>query len=395
MFSDFFYKLRDKDIPVSPTAFLALNRALDIGLVENIDDLYIAARTILIKSERYFDRYDQVFAGHFAGAPMPDSEGPLIDETAWEMLRQWLAGHGATDLLPGPADEDLKKLTVDELLAYFRERLAEQDGEHHGGGRWIGTGGSSPVGHSGCHPSPMRIEGDSARMSALQVAGRRRYRDYTGQGPLNEARIGEALKRLRKLVPAGAKDQVNIGRTIRRTVELGGEIEIVFERRLKDRLKVVLAIDNGGWSMDPHVKAVRTLFDYARAQFRELQTYFFHNTMYDTMWLDPARSRKPFPIGRFAEADRESRFIVVGDADMAPFELTSRDGSIHVRERSDRTSMECLRFLAGVFPHAAWLNPLPGPAWKHSRSIAMIREVFPMFELSLDGLEKAVAHLAP
>jgi hypothetical protein len=173
----------------------------------------------------------------------------------------------------------------------------------------------------------------------------------------------------------------------------GGEIEIAFDRRMKDRLKVILAIDNGGWSMDPYVTVVQTLFDYARAQFKEVKTFFFHNTIYDTIWADAARYRKPVRMDELVRLDPETRFIVVGDASMAPYELMSRDGSIYVQDRSGKPSIECLRTLAGMFPHSVWLNPVSAPMWGYTRTITMIRQIFPMFELSIDGLEKAVQHL--
>jgi uncharacterized protein with von Willebrand factor type A (vWA) domain len=394
MFIDFFYKLREQGVPVSPTAFLTLNRALDNGLIGNIDDFYIAARSILVKSERYFDLYDQVFAYHFEGAPLPPKEGLILDEIARQMLQQWLQNPGATARLLGEDEEHLQRFSAEELLAYFMERLQEQQSEHHGGSKWIGTGGTSPVGHSGYHLGGMRIGGESIDKSAMKIATERRYRDYSGQGPLNQATIGEALKRLRKLVPAGARDRINIDKTITRTVKIGGEIEIVFEQGLKDRLEVILAIDNGGWSMEPHVKIVQTLFDYARTQFKDLKTYYFHNTIYDTLWKDPARAEQPYSIDELMRLDPGTRFIIMGDASMAPFELAARDGSIHIQERKGRTSLESLKYIAKTFTHTAWLNPIQQNMWGYSRTIAMVQRIFPMFELSLDGLEKAVSHLA-
>jgi uncharacterized protein with von Willebrand factor type A (vWA) domain len=394
MFIDFFYSLREHGVPVNPTAFLTLNRALHSGLIGSIDDFYIAARAILVKSERYFDRYDQVFAHHFEGVSLPLSEGNILDEIAQQMLQQWLQHPGTIARMLGEDEEHLDKLSTAELLDYFMRRLQEQTGEHHGGSKWIGTGGTSPVGHAGFHPGGMRVSGVSVEKSAIKIANERRYRDYSGTGPLTQASIGEALKRLRKLVPAGARDRINIEKTIIRTVKIGGEIDIVFEQGLKDRLKVILAIDNGGWSMEPHVQIVQTLFDYARAQFKDIKTYYFHNTIYDTLWMDPARSQKPYAVDNLMRLDPETRFIIVGDASMAPYELATRDGSIHIQDRNGRTSMESLRFIAKTFPHTAWLNPIQEKMWEYSRTIAMVQQVFPMFELSLDGLEKAVSHLA-
>src|SRR5210317_1019789 len=393
MFVDFFYKLKEVGIPVSPTAFLTLQKALGNGLVISLDDFYTASRAILVKSERYFDLYDQVFAHHFQGAELPDYEGIELDELARTMLEAWLQNPRELSKLLGMDESALTKLTPDELIEYFKERLKEQTEEHHGGARWIGTGGYSPVGHSGYHPGGMRVGGVSGNKSAVKVAMDRRYKDYSLSGPLTSALMGEALKRLRNLVPFGPKDQVNIDETIYQTMKNGGEIEIVFDRSLKDRLKVILAIDNGGWSMDPHVPIVQTLFDYARAQFKDVQTYFFHNTIYGTLWKDTARYKKPQPIDQLVRLDPATRLVIVGDASMAPYELMATDGSIHLEDRSGMPSVECLKFLADTFPHSVWLNPVPASMWDYTRTIHAIRQIFPMFELSIDGLEQAVAHL--
>jgi uncharacterized protein with von Willebrand factor type A (vWA) domain len=229
--------------------------------------------------------------------------------------------------------------------------------------------------------------------SAVKVALERRYRDYSVEGPLTQSQIGEALKRLRRMIPVGPRDQVNVDETIRATTKNCGEIEIVFDRSLRDRLKVILMIDNGGWSMDPYVDLVQTLFDYARSQFKDLKTFFFHNTVYDFVWEDPPRRYKPQRVEDFATWDRETRLIVVGDASMAPYELMATDGSIYINERSGRPSIDRLNMLAELFPHSAWLNPTPLRLWPMTRTIGVISQVFGMFELTLDGLDRAVTHL--
>jgi len=393
MFIDFFYKLKQVGIPVSPTAFLTLQKALSRGLIVTLNDFYTASRAILVKSERYFDLFDQVFAHHFRGAELPAGEGVEIDELARTMLEAWLQNPEALSKLLGVDASALAKLTPEELIEYFKQRLQEQTEAHHGGAKWIGTRGYSPVGHSGYHPGGMRVGGVSVNKSAVKVAMDRRYKDYSLSGPLTHALMGEALKRLRNLVPVGPRDQVNIDETIYQTMKNAGEIEIVFDRRLKDRLKIILAIDNGGWSMDPYIPVVQTLFDYARAQFKDIKTYFFHNTIYTNLWEDPARYKKPRRITEFARRDPQTRFILVGDASMAPYELMATDGSIHLEERSGLPSIECLNLLAKTFPHAVWLNPVPAGMWNYTRTISVIREIFPMFELTIDGLEQAVTHL--
>ncbi|MCJ7595934.1 MAG: hypothetical protein MUO52_14300 [Desulfobacterales bacterium] len=393
MFTEFFYTLKKMGIPVSPTSFLRLQKALSMGLVNSVDDFYTAARSILVKSERYFDLYDQVFAHHFKGAELKDPEEWELSEMARSLLQEWLKDPAELARALGADEEELSKMTPEELIQYFHDRLKEQTEAHHGGSKWIGTGGTSPVGHSGYHPGGMRVGGVSGNKSAVKVAMDRRYRDYSHEGPLTEAQMGEALKRLRNMIPVGPKDEINIDETIYQTMKNAGEIEIIFDRGLKDRLKVILAIDNGGWSMDPYIEMVQTLFNYGRAQFKDLKTYFFHNTIYDSLWEDPPRRLKPFSVNEMARLDPDTRIIIVGDASMAPYELMSTDGSIHLEERSGRPSYERLKFIANTFRYALWLNPKMEIEWPYTRSIQAIREIFPMFELTLDGLEKAVTFM--
>lgn len=393
MFIDFFYKLKDAGVPVSPTAFLTLHRALQMGLVNSLEDFYTASRSILIKSERYFDLFDQVFAHSFEGADLPQADAFQLDELARSLLESWLENPKLLAEALGLDESKVSRMTPEELIEYFKERLKEQTERHDGGSRWIGTGGTSPVGHSGYHPGGMRVGGMGRNRSAVKVAMDRRYRDYSLSGPLTQSMVGEALKRLRNLMPVGPKDRVNVDETIYQTMRNAGEIEIVFERSLKDRLKVILAIDNGGWSMDPYVEVVQTLFDYAKAQFKDIQTFFFHNTIYDVIWKDPSRYREPKRIEEFAAYDPETRLILVGDASMAPYELMATDGSIHIEERSTKPSIERLKFLADTFRHSVWLNPVPVGMWNYTPTIQRIARIFPMFELSIDGLEKAVRQL--
>ena len=287
----------------------------------------------------------------------------------------------------GIDEKKLKKMTPEELIQYFLDRLKEQTEAHHGGNRWIGTRGTSPVGHSGTHPEGMRVGGVSRNKSAIKVAMDRRWRDYSQDGPLTQAQMGEALKRLRRMVPAGPKDLVNVDKTIRETLRNAGEIEIVFDRRLTDRLKVILMIDNGGWSMEPFVELVQTLFSYARSQFKDLRTYYFHNSFYDVVWQDAQRYYRPERLDELSLRDPETRLIVLGDASMSPYELMYAGGAIDYTQRSTRPSIDRLKFLASLFRHAVWLNPSPLWEWDRVRTIGIVRQVFPMYELTLDGLE--------
>ena len=393
MFINFFYTLRDRGIPVKPTSFLRLHKALSLGLIHSLEDFYTAGRAILIKSERYFDSYDQIFAHHFRGVELHDPTAVELTELARAMLDEWLKDPGEVARALGIDEEQLQGMTPEELIKYFLDRLKEQTEAHHGGNRWIGTRGTSPVGHSGRHPGGMRVGGQSRNKSAVKVALERRYRDYSQDGPLTEHQMAEALKRLRRMTPTGPRDIVNIDKTIAQTMRYAGEIEIVFDRRLTDRLKIILMIDNGGWSMDPYVEIVQTLFHYARSQFKDLKIYFFHNTIYSRVWADPQRYFKPEPVEEFIRRDPETRLIFVGDASMAPYELIHGNGAIYVDQQATGASIDRLKFLARTFRHAVWLNPVPPYEWETTWTIGVVRQVFPMFELTLDGLEKAVLHL--
>ncbi len=393
MFLHFFYTLKEAGVPVSPTSFLVFHRAMNNGLVNSIEDFYTAARAILIKSERYFDLYDQVFAHSFAGAELVKADELESDYLVSRLLEEWLKDPKSLADSLGVDEDKLNKMSPEELLEYFKKRLHDQKGRHDGGSKWIGTGGTSPVGHSGFHPGGMRIGGVSGGKSAVKVAGERRYKDYSAEGPLTRSSIGEALKRLRNLVPQGTKDIINVDATIYQTIKNGGEIELVFDRRVVDRLKIILVIDNGGWSMEPYVNIVQTLFSYAKAQFKDLQTYYFHNTIYDLLWKDARRRKDPVTIDDLSRLGPDTRLVIVGDASMAPYELMSADGSIYAYERSGEPSVERLKFLTRSFDHIAWLNPISQQNWEYTYSINVIQNIVPMFELSLDGLERAVAHL--
>jgi uncharacterized protein with von Willebrand factor type A (vWA) domain len=238
----------------------------------------------------------------------------------------------------------------------------------------------------------MRVGGQSRNKSAVKVALERRYKDYTEDTRLGPAQISDAMKKLRHMIPSGPKDHLNIEKTIYETMRNAGEIEIVFDRSLKDKLKVILMIDNGGFSMDPYINVVQVLFNHAKAQFKDLQIFYFHNTIYSRVWRDPQRLDKHVLIEEFARFDPETRLIIVGDASMAPYELFNRNGSIYYQSATE-PSVKKLELLARTFKHSVWLNPKYEYTWSHTMTIDAIRGIFPMFEITLGGLEKAVEFL--
>ena len=375
MFTQFFYELRAKGVLVSPKSFLILQKALSIGAIRSIDDMYTCARAILLKSEKHFDAYDEVFALYFRSvAALPDP-AEWVD-TAEAMIEEWLKNPADIAAAIGFEASAADWLSREELIQLFIKKLQEQKERHDGGDYWIGTKGASLFGNSGARPGAMRVGKSSGSRSGIASALERRYKSYSVNAPLTLSQVGEALKRLRRMIPAGPRDSLNIEKTIYKTVRSGGEIEIVYDRRLLDRLKIALLIDNGGASMDAYVNAIQVLFSYAHSQFKELNTYYFHNCIYGQVWEDAERTQMPISLAELIKKAPQMRLIIVGDASMAFGELD-----------------ESLYILAKTFPHVAWLNPVPRAFWFMTETIEEIRKILPMFELTLDGLDRAVKHL--
>jgi len=396
VFIEFFYDLRNAGVPVTPTSFLRLQKALYMGMVCSLEDFYVVARSLMVKSERYFDLYDRTFSKYFHGIEKPEEFERELEDTIRALLKEWLKDPKQLADLFGIDPNSIPKLSLEELVKYFIDRLKEQTERHDGGDKWIGTGGRSPVGHSGYNPYGMRVGGRSMGKSAVKIAMERRYRDYSQDQRLTAGQVGEALKRLKNLKPSGPRDMINVEKTINETVKNGGEIELIFDRSLRDKLRVILMIDNGGWSMDPYIDVVQTLFNYSQATFKDLKVFYFHNCIYDQVWEDPPRLRKPLQIEDFSRLDPDTRLIIVGDAAMAPSELESPNGSIYYYETIRRPGIERLRLLAKIFRHSAWLNPMVeyAPDFNHGvYTVKKISNIFRMFALSLDGLEKAASRL--
>ncbi|MBZ0271003.1 hypothetical protein K8I61_03135 [bacterium] len=397
MFQPFFYMLREHGVPVRPTDFLRLQKALAAGLVTDLAEFYTVARSLLVKSERFFDRYDVIFANYFEGREIPEGVIETLAADLEKMLAEWLAD---PKIRPDLTEEERAKLaamTPDEVMEYFRERLKDQTKRHDGGDRWIGTGGRSPVGHGGVHPGGMRVGGGPGNRSAIKVAMDRRYIDYSDSAMLTPDKIGAALDRLRHLVPHGPRDELNIEASIRETVRQGGEIDLVFDRRLVDKLKIFIFLDNGGWSMTPYVHLTRSLFTYARSQFKSVRFFYFHNCIYDLVFEDPTRYEKPVSTAELLRrSDPDTRVVIVGDASMAPYELTHPRGAIEYDAPQSASGLQWVRRVKETFAHAVWINPIPKREWDFTYgnwTVDAIRRQVPMYELTIRGLEDAVDEL--
>ena len=398
MYTNFFYQLRQEGIPVSITEWMTLMEALSIGLAESsLTGFYYLARAILVKSETHFDKYDLAFQKYFQGIETPQQ---LLDQVS-----QWLENPLPPKMFSEEErNELLKKLGLpdwESLKAALEERLRTQDSPHHGGNHWIGSGGTSPFGHSGFHPGGMRIGGESYGKSAVKVAAERHYLDYRSDQTLGVRQFEVALRRLRQFSTRvdGVKDQLDLEETIEETCKNAGQLKLVWTRPRKNAVKVIVLMDIGG-SMTPFARICSQLFSavHKASHFKDLKFFYFHNCIYDllylTAYLDPRKAVKTEDLLRSLSADY--KVVLIGDAAMAPSELMMADGNIFWDLRNEEPGITWLERLARKFPYSIWLNPIPENYWEQVygyQTINRVREVFPMFELSLEGLDKGIKKL--
>jgi len=385
MFTDFFYTLKKRNVPVSITEWMTFIEALAKGYITNLDEFYHLARAMLVKSEGYFDHYDIAFQEYFRGIEAPSE--------ILEQVLDWLKD--PLNRMPLSEEEraKLSSLDFDELLKQLEERLKEQTEQHDGGGYWIGRGGYSPFGHSGYHPAGIRIGGESRNRSAVQIAQERRFRNYRNDLILDVRQMKVALKKLRQLNRIGPEDELDLEETIDATAKSAGEIELIWQRSRKNAVKVLLLMDVGG-SMEPFAQLCSQLFSAAHSSthFKDFQYYYFHNCIYDNLYQDIERQEALSTDYLLRTLEPDYKLLLVGDAAMAPWELMERFGAINFYEQNEITGIVWLKRIAEHFTHSVWLNPNDPRLWVHP-TIQMIGRVFPMFSLTLDGLEQAVRKL--
>ena len=386
MFLDFFYALRQDGIAVTPGDWLALHQALSLGLHENsLDAFYQVARCVLVRRESDYDAFDRAFARTFHGVA-DDHEAFL------KRLEEWLKDPKQLEDLDPALAQALRSLDLETLRREFFDRLEQQRERHSGGSHWIGTGGTSPFGQGGVHPSGVRVGGSGGGRSALAVADARRFREYRRDVVLDTRQVAAALRRLRKMGASGGEEELDLEGTVDRTARHGGDLEVVMRPPRKNSMRVLLLMDVGG-SMDPHARLVSRLFSAAHQSggFRELRSYYFHNCVYGRVYEDASFTKPVATSDLMAELEPTWRLILVGDAYMHPGELSMSSGAWWDLQRGP-TGYTWLARLANRFPRAAWLNPEPEKIWG-APTIAEIRQLFAMFPLTLTGLTDMVDHL--
>ncbi len=391
MFIDFYYRLKQEGVPVSLTEWMTLMDALAKGFAfSSLSAFYFLARAILVKSETNFDRYDLVFSRYFKGIETPDE--------ILEAALAWLKSDAPLpEAQPTPAAL-LAQYSVEQLRKMLAERIEEQKKEatkkKRGGPFWIGTGGTSPFGHSGSGGG-VRIDGESHSMSAVKVAAGRRYLDLRDDSITGVRQFEMALRALRQLSTKheAPMDELDLDGTIDATGRKA-MLNIVWKRPRRNRMKVILLMDTSG-SMLKFAQISRRLFTAVNrtTHFKDLKFYYFYNCVYDRVYANANHTQPVETEHLFKTLNPEYRLIITGDATMNAHELFRPGGTISWNENNELPGIEWLKLLVKKYPHTVWLNPVTAANWTHYETIPPIREIFPMFELTPAGLEKAIQKL--
>lgn len=395
MFTDFLYVLRHYGMKSGLNEWNTLMDALSMNLSgESLTEFYYMARAVLVKKESDYDKFDQAFLECFKNVA-------TFDSLPAEVL-DWLSK--AREQSPYDKDEvdaRFEGLGLDEIRRMMEERLQEQKEQHHGGNKWIGTGGTSAFGHSGYSPKGIRVGGPGKNKSALQVAEERSYKDFRDDSVLQIRQFQIALRKLRLLSykEDGPRTELNVEKTIEKTCDRGGRLELVMERPRKNQTKLLLLMDSGG-SMWNYADMCSRLFQAVdrSAHFKDLKVYYFHNCFYDYLFTSPSCSWKDkIATDRVLHnLNSEYKVILVGDGAMAPSELLYRGGSLDYFHRNDKTGLSWLELLKKRFPASIWLNPINEKVWDYTygyQTIELIRERIPMFPLTVSGLEGGIKAL--
>lgn len=389
MFLALYHSLRALRVPVSLTEWLTLLEGLAKGLHnESLEDFYYLSRSLLIKDVAHYDAFDQAFAYCFKDAPLPE------DLATRKKVLEWLQDAQSPRRLSDEELARLEALTLDELLRQLEERLRTQEGPHHGGRKWIGTGGTSPFGAGGSHPSGISFAAEGGGGRAVLQAFGRRYRNLRNDLALDVRQIGVALKRLRDLRDCGAEENVDLEATIDRTCKNAGEIDLIFARERENQVRLLLVMDSGG-SMEPFRALTERLFSAAHGlnHFKDFRAFYFHNCVYENLYTNLDTDEFVPTAEVIREYGRAYRLVVVGDAAMALYELMSPHGTLERFRTSSLTGIDWLRQLAEAFPQRAWMNPLPENSWMYYETVPMVKGLFPMFPLTLEGVTRAVRQL--
>jgi hypothetical protein len=405
MFTNFFFTLRKEGIPVTIVEWMTLMESLYLGLAESsLLQFYHTARAILVKSETHFDQYDLAFRRYFKD--IEDTPADLYDKLSTLMAHPL----PPTFFTEEERKELMKKLGLgtpdwEKMRAAMDKRLKEQVSPHEGGVRMIGTGGRSPFGHSGFHPghskfAAVRVGGESRVRSAVKVSAERKFKGYRADETIGIRQFELALRRLRQFRTRhdGPKDELDLNETIDATCRNAGSLKIIWNRPRKNAVKLLVLMDEGG-SMRYHADICSRLFSavHKSTHFKDIRFYYFHNCIYDYLYDGVSHKRTEVKTQEVLhQFNPDYKVILVGDASMAPSELLIPHGIITWEYTNEEPGLTWLNRVAKKFPYSVWLNPIQERNWDTSdgaKTIKYIRDVFPMYELTLEGLDKAIKKL--
>ena len=388
MLIDFFFTLKEAKLPVSIKEFLVLLEAMQKNVISNsLDEFYFLSRTTLVKDEAHYDKFDQAFGLYFHGIAM-------LFEKIDEIPLDWLMKRMQRELTP-EQQAALEKFGYDKLMDRLKELLKEQKERHEGGNKWIGTGGTSPFGNGGQNPEGIRIGGEGGNRTAVKVWEQRAFRDYDSERELGTRNIKVALRRLRRFAREGAQDELALDDTIRATANNAGWLDLRMQAERKNKVKILMLMDVGG-TMDDHIARAEELFSAAKSEFKNMEFFYFHNCVYETLWKNNRRRHAE----RFSTWDvirkypPDTKLIFVGDATMSPYEVLQPGGSVEYN--NEEAGAVWLQRFTSTFPKFIWLNPEPEGLWQYRQSIAIIRQLMSnrMFPVTIEGLERGMTMLS-
>ena len=393
MFLPFFDQLRQHKVPVSMREFLAFLDGMAAGLATyDVDAFYYLARTSMVKDERNIDKFDRAFAAAFSGL-----ENISLDDVmeAVDIPHEWLEKMAEKHLPPEEKAEIEAAGGFDKLMETLRKRLEEQKGRHQGGNKWVGTAGTSPFGAYGYNPEGVRIgQNESRHQRAVKVWDKREFKNLDDTVELGTRNIKVALKRLRRWARDGANDELDLGGTIRATAE-HGYLDVKTRPERRNAVKVLLFLDVGG-SMDPHIKTVEELFSAAKAEFKHLEYFYFHNCLYEGVWRDNRRrwTEQLDTMEVLRTYGPDYKCIFVGDASMSPYEI-AYPGGANEHWNAEAGSVWLSR-AREQWNSNLWINPIPEKYWPYTQSIKMVQEIFgaeAMVPMTLEGLSRGMKTL--
>lgn len=390
MLVDFFFTLKKYKLNVSLRELLDLIDALEKHVVySDLEAFYFLARTVMVKDESQYDKFDRAFADYFKGVESVDLFNSPIPQ-------DWL-NNALTNQL---SDEDKAKIKamggLDKLLETLQQRLDEQEKRHQGGNKWIGTGGTSPFGANGYNPEGIRIgQKGNRNFSAVKVWEKREFKNFSSDVELGTRNLKIALRKLRKFARTGASEELDVNETIGATAKNGGLLDIHMAPERHNAVKVLMFFDVGG-SMDAYIKQCQELFSAVHTEFKHLEYFYFHNCVYEDVWKDNARRDKE-RISMWEimhKYGRDYKVIFVGDATMGPYEITYPGGSIE--HWNEEPGSEWLTRLTNHFSHSIWLNPQVQPHWHYYASVQILKELMQdrMYPLTLEGLSEGIKNLS-